>query len=82
MVKLTYQLIMMMNGVLIQIQAGQFAVFFARFDGSQITFNRTGHPLHQLHAHVSRSDGKSVLHAYVLKRVLNYFGNCFYWFKQ
>lgn len=27
MVKLTYQLIMMMNGILIQIQAGQFAIF-------------------------------------------------------
>lgn len=72
MVKLTYQLIMMMNGVLIQIQAGQFAIFFVRFDGSQITFNRTGHPLNQLHEHVSHSHGKSVFHAYVLKHVLNY----------
>lgn len=65
MVKLTYQLIMMMNGVLIQIQAGQFAGFFACFDGSQITFNRMGHPLNQLHAHVNHSHGKSVfMHMY------------------
>lgn len=47
MVKLTYQLIMMMNEVLIQIQAGQFAIWL-RFDGCEIAFNTAGHSLNQL----------------------------------
>lgn len=47
MVKLTYQPIMMMNEVLIQIQAGQFAIL-QRFDGFEITFNTAGHSLNQL----------------------------------
>ena len=57
MVKLTYQPIMMMNEVLIQIQAAAICNF-VRFDGSQITFNIAGHPLNQLHEHMSQWYGK------------------------
>lgn len=76
MVKLTYQLIMMMNEVLILKQAAAICNFVC-FDGSQITFNIAGHPLNQFHEHRSRWFGKCLFHAYVLKHVLNYFGNCF-----
>lgn len=50
MVKLTHQPIMMMNGVLIQTQAGLFASLCV-FSTSQKTFRKEGHPLNQLHKH-------------------------------
>lgn len=81
MVKLTYQLIMMMNEVLIHIQAGAICTFFARFDGSQITFNRTGHPLNQLPRHMSRWQKPFFMHMY-WNMFSIIFGNCFYCLKE